>query len=92
MAMQKPVIATDCGGNAELVSSADVGWLVPARDIGALVKAIEEVMGDRDRAARVAKSAREHVVRGFSADLRISRLESLYAKVLERRSAARSKA
>lgn len=92
MAMQKPVIATDCGGNAELVSSRDVGWLVPARDVGALVKAIEEVTGDRDRAALVAKNAREHVVRGFSADLRITRLESLYATVLERRSAGHSTA
>jgi len=90
MAMQKPVIATDCGGNAELVSSRDVGWIVPPRDIGALVKAIEEVTGDRERAARVAKNAREHVVRGFSSELRITRLESLYATVLERRSAARS--
>lgn len=92
MAMQKPVIATDCGGNAELVSSADVGWLVPPRDVRALVKAIEEVIGDRNRAAGVAKNAREHVVRGFSADLRIARLESLYATVLELRSADRSKA
>jgi glycosyltransferase involved in cell wall biosynthesis len=92
MAMQKPVIATDCGGNAELVSSRDVGWLVPPRDVAALVKAIEEVVADRDRATRVAKNAREHVVRGFSADLRITRLESLYATVLELRSADRARA
>jgi glycosyltransferase involved in cell wall biosynthesis len=82
MAMQKPVIATDCGGNAELVSSRDVGWLVPSRDGHALAAAIREVIERPDRAASVARNARDHVVRGFSKELRISRLEQLYSKIL----------
>jgi len=90
MAMQKPVIATDCGGNAELVSSRDVGWLIAPRDVTALAAAIGEVIGDADRAAVVANNARAHVIRGFSKDLRISRLENLYATVLRDRSAGRS--
>ena len=82
MAMQKPVIATNCGGNAELVSSRGVGWLVPARDVNALATAIREVIEQPDRAASVARNARRHVVQGFSKDLRISRLEELYSKIL----------
>src|SRR3954454_8503407 len=78
MAMRKPVIATDCGGNRELVSSADVGWLIPARSVDALARAIAEVMDDEPRRTRVAANAREHVVRGFSKELRIGRLEQLY--------------
>jgi len=81
MSMQKPVIATDCGGNAELVSSRDVGWLVPARDVPALATAMAEVIADRDRAARVGRQAREHVIRGFSKNLRILKLEQLYAQI-----------
>jgi glycosyltransferase involved in cell wall biosynthesis len=92
MAMKKPVIATDCGGNAELVSSPDVGWLVPPRDVKALAGAIRDVIAQPDRAAKVAHNAREHVVRGFSKELRISKLEQLYATVLTDRSAGRSKA
>lgn len=87
MSMQKPVIATDCGGNAELVSSGEVGWLVPARDHEAMKNAILEVIEQRDRAATVARNAREHVVRGFSKDLRISRLEQLYRQILTENSA-----
>jgi len=82
MAMQKPVIATDCGGNRELVSSPDVGWLIPAKDVGALSRTIAEVVGDAPRRARVAADAREHVVRGFSKELRITRLEEVYAEIL----------
>ena len=82
MAMQKPVIATNAGGNRELVSSPDVGWLIPMRDRTELTSAMLTVIEDRSRAARVAENAREHVVRGFSKELRITRLEELYSRIL----------
>ena len=82
MAMQKPVIATDAGGNRELVSSPEVGWLVPMKDHAALTSAMLTVIEDRGRAGRVAANAREHVVNGFSKELRITRLEELYQRIL----------
>jgi glycosyltransferase involved in cell wall biosynthesis len=82
MAMRKPIIATNAGGNAELVSSGEVGWLVPMKDRSALSKAILDVMDNRVRAETVAGNAREHVVRGFSKELRITRLEKLYGAIL----------
>ena len=84
MAMRKPVIATDCGGNRELVSSPEVGWLIPAKEVAPLARAIAEVIDDEPRRARVAANAREHVVRGFSKELRISRLEELYTTETQR--------
>jgi glycosyltransferase involved in cell wall biosynthesis len=84
MAMRKPVIATDCGGNRELVSSPEVGWLIPAKEVAPLARAIAEVIDDEPRRARVAANAREHVVRGFSKELRISRLEKLYTTETQR--------
>jgi glycosyltransferase involved in cell wall biosynthesis len=85
MAMQKPAIATDAGGNRELVSSPAVGWLIPMRDRAALTGAMLTVIEDRGRAARVAENARAHVVAGFSKELRITRLEDLYARILRGR-------
>ena len=82
MAMQKPVIATDAGGNRELVSSPDVGWLIPMKDRAALTRALREVIEDPARAASVASNARAHVVNGYSKELRITRLEQLYAEIL----------
>jgi L-malate glycosyltransferase len=79
MAMEKPVIATDAGGNRELVSSPDVGWLIPMQDRAALTNAILDVLRDPQRTAR---AARQHVVGGFSKELRITRLENLYAQIL----------
>jgi glycosyltransferase involved in cell wall biosynthesis len=79
MAMEKPVIATDAGGNRELVSSRDVGWLIPMKDRSALTGALREVLADPHRTSR---AAREHVVKGFSKELRITRLEELYREIL----------
>jgi glycosyltransferase involved in cell wall biosynthesis len=82
MAMEKPVIATDAGGNRELVTSADVGWLIPMKDRAALTAALLDVIEHPPRSAHVAKAARQHVVNGYSKELRISRLEELYRGIL----------
>ena len=83
MSMGKPVIATDCGGNAELVSRSDVGWLIPAKDVDALAAAIRQVITEPARAKEVAANARQHVIAGFSRELRISRLEDLYERIIQ---------
>ncbi len=85
MAMRKPVVATDAGGNRELVSSSGVGWLIPMRNRVELTSAIVDVIENRSRADAVARNARAHVVNGFSKELRISRLEALYSTVLAKR-------
>jgi len=92
MAMRKPAIATDAGGNRELVSSPAVGWLIPMRDRAALTGALLEVIEDPARAEHVGRAAREHVVNGFSKALRINRLEDLYASILRAKSSGRSPA
>jgi glycosyltransferase involved in cell wall biosynthesis len=89
MAMQKLVIATDAGGNRELVSSSDVGWLIPMKDRTALTNALLEVLEDPVRRQRVGKAAREHVVNGFSKELRITRLEELYSSIVRSKAADR---
>ncbi|PYQ30435.1 MAG: hypothetical protein DMF56_06380 [Acidobacteria bacterium] len=83
MAMEKPVIATDAGGNRELVSSRDVGWLIPMKDRAALTNALREVI--ESDASVIGKRARQHVVSGFSKELRITRLEELYSSILRQK-------
>lgn len=82
MAMGKPVIATDAGGNRELVSSPDVGWLIPMKDRAALTRSLLEVIENPERSAAVGRAARQLVERGFSKELRITRLEELYQEIL----------
>lgn len=82
MALGKPVIATDCGGNRELVSSPAVGWLVPAAERSALSAAMREVIEDAARRDAVADNALQHVRAGFSKEKRIETLEELYLTIV----------
>jgi glycosyltransferase involved in cell wall biosynthesis len=83
MALRKPVIATDCGGNRELVSSPDVGWLVPMKDRTALTAALRQVMSDAPLRERIGFNAMQHVRSGFSREKRIDRLEQLYQEIVQ---------
>lgn len=83
MAMRRPVIATDCGGNRELVNSPGVGWLVPTRSRSLLTAALREVIGDPARASGVGAKARLRVEQEFSMEQRIDRLEGLYREIIE---------
>jgi glycosyltransferase involved in cell wall biosynthesis len=85
MAMQKPVIATSAGGNGELVTSAEVGWLIPMKNRAALTEALLDVVDHPERSATVAANARRHVMGGYSKELRITRLETLYTEILAAR-------
>lgn len=47
MASCKPVVATDVGGNPEVVVHGVTGYLVPPKDAGALAAAILELVNDK---------------------------------------------
>jgi glycosyltransferase involved in cell wall biosynthesis len=52
-----PVVATDVGGNAEVICRADLGAIVPFDDHPALVRAIQDALGhdwDRERIRQYA--------------------------------------
>ena len=81
MALRKPVIATAAGGNPELVVDRASGLLVPIRDPEAAARAIVAIATDRKEADRLAVNGRERVEAGFSSDVRIRRVESLYREL-----------
>src|SRR5205085_1347700 len=57
MARARPVVAAEVGGMAELVDD-DTGRLVPAEDVGALTRALLDVLGDLPAAAAMGAAAR----------------------------------
>src|SRR5262249_17943854 len=81
MALQKPVIATAAGGNPELGVDGRTGLLVPIRDPEAAARAIVAVATDRPASGRLARAARQRVEQGFSSEVRIARIESLYREL-----------
>ena len=82
MAMQRSVVATDCGGNRELVVDGEVGLVVPPRDPDALAAALARLIDDPDLRKRLGTAGRKRVIEHFSTERRIDRLEELYRRIL----------
>jgi glycosyltransferase involved in cell wall biosynthesis len=61
-----PVVATRVGGIPEIVDDGITGQLVPPDDPDALAAAIERVLDEPERAARMAAALRERVRRDFT--------------------------
>lgn len=64
MAFGKPVVATNVGGNPELVSDGQSGLIVPARDPSALAIALERLVADPELRARMGTAARQRFESG----------------------------
>jgi glycosyltransferase involved in cell wall biosynthesis len=57
MALEVPVVATDAGGNPDIVKEGETGWLVPTGDGAQLAAALAECLADDGEAKRRAVRA-----------------------------------
>ena len=80
MATGLPVIATDTGGQRELIESGRNGLLVPVEDPEALYAAFDAIAGDPEHARQMATCARETVIRRFSPAVQVAVLAKLLAE------------
>jgi glycosyltransferase involved in cell wall biosynthesis len=82
MALGKPVVATDVGGNRELADNGKTGLLVPARNPQALANAILTCLEQPDLARKMGQHAREMVCQKFSLDRMVHDYEELYEETM----------
>src|SRR5436189_155628 len=85
MALGLPVIASDAGGNPDLITPDDTGLLVPPLDPGAWARSLARVLDDAEFAARIARHGRELVRREFTLERSAERTEAVYREAVERR-------
>lgn len=82
MATALPVIATDVGGNGELIDDGVTGRLVPSRDVETMARALLDDFNDTPAAARRGLAARAAVERRFSLDSMVAEYADLYERLL----------
>ena len=85
MASSLPVLATDVGGNAELVLAGETGQLVPAGDVEALAAGLAAMVADSAGAAAMGRAGRTRVERHFSLPAMVSAYQALYDRLLAER-------
>lgn len=77
-----PVIATDVGGNAELVSSGLTGYIIPAADHEAMAERIVFLADQHDVARDMGRAGRDLIERKFSMNAMVTAYQGLYDKLL----------
>jgi glycosyltransferase involved in cell wall biosynthesis len=82
MAAGVPVVATDVGGNPEVVVHDETGLLVEPRAPAKLAEAIATILTNRELAQRFGRAGRRRVVQDFSLERMIERTENSYLELL----------
>jgi glycosyltransferase involved in cell wall biosynthesis len=82
MAAGVPVVTTDAGGVAEIVSDGVTGYIVPRGDAKGLADRVATLCGDEGRRRQLGDRAHEHVGRQFSIPAMVDRTGMLYDELL----------
>lgn len=83
MYMQVPVVATEVGGVAEVITHDKSGILVEPNNIGALSAAIIELLNNKEKQIRIVQEAKKLVLGRFNNERYLNQLEDLYAKLFD---------
>ena len=82
MAAGRPIVATDVGGNAEVLDGGRLGVLVPSDDALALADAVSALLDDAARAEALGVIAHAFVAEKWGARAMVAELEAFYRRRL----------
>ncbi len=77
-----PVVATDAGGNPEIVVEGKTGFLIPAEDVGALADRLRRLRDDRELAAGMGMAGRRRIEKHYSCAAMVDRAAAIYYEVM----------
>lgn len=83
MAAGLPVVATDVGGNPELVIQGETGLLVPSGDSMALSEAILYLLRNHEVACQLGEAGRNRVQENLTVERMVRETEMLYQELLD---------
>lgn len=82
MSLGKPSIATEVGGNPELINNETNGLLIGYADSASLASAMLRLTRYPDLTKKLGQQAKENYERNFTIQTMVARLEELYKEVL----------
>jgi len=82
MAFGKPVIATDAGGNGEIIKNGMNGYLVPSGDFESMAKLIIDLLKDSKKRIEMGLNAVSFVRKQYSWSNKINEIEDYYYRIM----------
>jgi glycosyltransferase involved in cell wall biosynthesis len=82
MACRLPCVATDVGGNKEVLAHGETGLLVPSEDSQALATALARLLSDRSLASDMGMRGERVVQSRFTSEAMMNDLVNLYQRLL----------
>jgi glycosyltransferase involved in cell wall biosynthesis len=82
MAAGKPMVATNVGGNSELIAEGETGFLTPTRDPSAFAAALGKILSSPALAHQMGKNAQERISQLFSVSALVSSTQQLYDELV----------
>jgi len=83
MALSKPVVVSDNGGNSEVVNHGESGYLVPSGLPSEIAKCVIKLLNDRTLAAQMGQRGREILSRKFDLQNMVDSYISTYIEILK---------
>jgi glycosyltransferase involved in cell wall biosynthesis len=84
-----PVVATNVGGQPDLIVHGKTGWLVPPKDPPALAAAILDALSDPERTRAIARAGHARAVTLFNGKQNNAAVARVYRVILEREGGTR---
>lgn len=81
MALEKPVIAYNNGGPAEIIIDQQTGFLVEAGDLGALAEKAILLLNSKEIRIKLGKNGRKRVLEKFEVNRYITEMELLFSSL-----------
>lgn len=85
MAVSRPVVVTNVGGNSEVVIEGETGILIPPKDSEKMAQAIIKILQNPNLAKKMGEAGRKRVEDKFTLDRMVNRYESIYEEYLARK-------
>jgi glycosyltransferase involved in cell wall biosynthesis len=82
MALERPIVVTDVGGNREEVIDGKTGLVVPVGDVSEMANAIVKLIFEPALAQRIGKAGRERVLNMFRDEIYAQKVQELYNRLL----------
>ncbi len=83
MAFEKPVVATDCGGNRELILDGETGYIVQNGNATQLSDRILFLLDHTDLAKKFGRAGKQRLKNMFSLERMTQKYISLYRQILK---------